>query len=76
MCASVVCVHVCDVLCVYVFSYPHPLLKNVLRGGVVEGAGWEIREDGAGMWLFLASLQQFVCVQAYIPIIKNLIINS
>lgn len=28
------------------------------------------------MWLFLASLQQFVCVHAYIPIIKNLIVNS
>lgn len=69
-----VCVCVCCVVCVFI---PSPTLKKFLRGGVVEGAGWEIREDGAGMWLFLASLQQFVCVvHAYIPIIKNLIVNS
>lgn len=45
-----------------------------MGGGVAEGAGWEIREGQAGMWLFLASLQFTVCTG--VAIIKNLIINS
>lgn len=69
---SVLCVCVC-------VSVPPPLasplrLELYCTGGLDDG-DVEIREDQAGMWLFLASLQ-FHSVHSNIPIINNLIVNS